>query len=110
MVISISVSIQNFDTFERLKKYALENKITPDKIIWDAISLYLALTTVRHSDNIPDGGDTMSAGTPRVSIRLDPEWRKQLEAMASEKDQALTDVIRAAIQEYMWIHADDKTK
>lgn len=43
----------------------------------------------------------MSKGTPRVSLRLDPTIRRQLEAVAQEQDKTLTEVIKMAIQAYL---------
>ena len=46
----------------------------------------------------------MSKGTPIVTLRLDKEWRDWVEMIADEKGGTASDVIRTAIQEYVWNH------
>ena len=44
--------------------------------------------------------------TPTITVRVQDEWRTQLEAIAQRNDETLSDVIRSAILEYVVNHAD----
>lgn len=43
--------------------------------------------------------------TPTITIRVAPEWRTQLEAIAKRDGATLSDVLRSAILEYVTTHA-----
>ena len=49
----------------------------------------------------------MAYGTPRITLRLESDWRKQLEAIAKERGQTVSDIIRTAIQEFVWNHSNE---
>jgi len=50
----------------------------------------------------------MSYGTPRITLRLEPEWRSQLEAIAKEQGRTFSDILRVAILEYIWNHSSEE--
>ena len=50
----------------------------------------------------------MSKGTPIITIRMNPEWRTQIERIAQEQGISMSDVIRNAIIQYIVEHAPEK--
>ena len=50
----------------------------------------------------------MSKGTPIITIRMNPEWRTQIERIAKDQGTNMSDVIRNAIIKYIVENAPEK--
>ena len=103
----MTVRILDQNVYTRLMQKAKKYGTSPDELVFDALRFTLGLDKVSDTLYYTVGGDDMSIGTPRITLRLEKEWRDKLEDIATANGATLTDVVRKAIEEYIWSHSND---
>ena len=112
MDLYLTIRILRHDVYARLIAEAKRRGVTPDAVVWEALDILLtrAIDSVIHNGYNNDGGDNMR-GTPIISLRLSAEWTSWAKHIAEDQDCSVSDVIRKALQEYVWTHySQDEAK
>ena len=103
----LTIRIMDYQTYGMLCNKALQLNMSLDSLVWEILSIAhkVGLDSVLHDVvSSREGGESVK--TPTITVRVQDEWRTQLEAIAQRNDETLSDVIRSAILEYVVNHAD----